>query len=73
MLILALYDMSISTINARIHMFQNDARISVKMTLSRLSNSISDHWFNDSVVLFLMLNSIAYGSLLMQTYFFLII
>ena len=60
--------MSIYTVNARIPGSQNDTRISVQMPEFRLSNSISDHCFNISVVLFLMLNSNAHGSLLMFTY-----
>ena len=60
--------MSIYTVNAGIPGSQNDFRISVKMPEFRLSNSISDHCFDISVVLFFMLNSNAHGSLLMFAY-----
>ena len=67
MLIITWYDMSICTVNARIPGCQKDTRISVKFPELRLSNSISDPWFYNSVVLVLMSNSIAHGSLLMHT------
>ena len=59
--------MSVCTVNARIPGSQKDTRISVKFPESRLSNSISEPWFYNSVVLVLMSNSIAHGSLLMHT------